>query len=212
MSITLTPLAPSSSPPAYLLTVDSAKILLDCGTFDHSPESVGSSSSSSSPSLDAEATAAYLRTLKELAPTLNLVLLTHPLLTSLGLLPWLKAKCGLRCPVYATLPTREMGRWAVEEWVEARSANEKNEARDVVVAEVVAGAGGGKKRKGKGKEVIKEEVKEEEDKMEEDESKDPWDVVWKVTTKEIRDAFLAVNAVRWTQPVHLAGECPEYAR
>lgn len=112
----------------------------------------------------------------------------------------------MRCPVYATLPTREMGRWAVEEWVEARSAAEKNEARDVVVAEGSGAAG--KKRKGKGKEAVRDAdamVKEEGKEEEGDESKDAWDAVWKVSTKEIRDAFLAVNAIRWTQPVHLSG-------
>jgi hypothetical protein len=207
MSITLTPLAPPHHPPTYLLTVDSAKILLDCGTFDHSP----SPSSSPLSSSHSAATANYLATLRELAPILNLVLLTHALLTSLGLLPYLKAKCGLRCPVYATLPTREMGRWAVEEWVEQRSEEERNEGRDVVVAKAVEGKKG---RKGKARElesVVLETVKmEEEDgdgvveKKEEDRG-DPWDVVWKVTTKEIRDAFLTVNAVRWTQPVHLSG-------
>ena len=63
---------------------------------------------------------------------------------------------------------------------------------------------GAKKRKGKGKEVVSEvAVTEVEEDV--DEGKDPWDVVWKVSKKEIRDAFLAVNAVRWTQPVHLSG-------
>mgnify|MGYP001579523618 FL=1 len=190
--ITLTPLSgPFPSPPSYLLTVDGANILLDCGAYDHSPEFPSSSSSASS-------TAAYLQKLKDLAPTLNLVLLTHPLLGSLGLLPWLKARCELRCPVYATLPTREMGRWAVEEWVEARSGEERNGANEVVKD------AGAKKRKGKGKEVVSEvAVTEVEEDV--DEGKDPWDVVWKVSKKEIRDAFLAVNAVRWTQPVHLSG-------
>lgn len=203
MSITLTPLAPPHHPPTYLLTVDSAKILLDCGTFDHSPSPSPAATNTS----QATATAAYLATLRDLAPTLSLVLLTHPLLTSLGLLPYLKAKCGLRCPVYATLPTREMGRWAVEEWVEQRSEAERNEGRDIVVAKAVEGKKG---RKGKAREAeVKEaemefevEVKEHKEMNEET---DPWDVVWKVTTKEIRDAFLTVNAVRWTQPVHLSG-------
>ncbi|ORY76891.1 beta-lactamase-like protein [Leucosporidium creatinivorum] len=216
MSITLTPLAPPGHPPCYLLTVDSAKILLDCGTFDHSPASLPSSSSSSSTSSSPAETAAaisqYLTLLKSLAPTLNLVLLTHPLLTSLGLLPWLKAKCGLRCPVYATLPTREMGRWAVEEWVMARSEEERNEAWEVSTQgkEVE-----GKKRKGrKREEVVKQEEMEVEVKddvvQDGEEEKDPWDTVWKVTTKEIRDAFLTVNAVRWTQPVHLSGPLKGY--
>lgn len=212
MSITLTPLSgPFPSPPAYLLTVDSAKILLDCGVFDALPEFSSSSSPSSS-----EAATAYLSTLRDLAPSLNLVLLTHPLLSSVGLLPWLKARCGLRCPVYATLPTREMGRWAVEEWVEARSLHEKNEAREILKKVGANGTTNGppsKRRKGKEVEElllpVEEDVKMEptEDEVEgaTEEEKNPWDVVWKLTLKEIRDAFLSVNAVRWTQPVHLSG-------
>lgn len=207
--ITFTPLSESS----YLLCVDSARVLLDCGTYDRSPEFPSSSTST----LSSAASIEYLRRLAELAPTLSLVVLTHPLLSSVGLLPWLKTKCGLRCPVYATLPTREMGRWAVEEWVEARSMEEKNTARDVVNTEESTGGASNKKRsKGKGKEVLLAEPKVEEgddDKMDivREEEGDPWKAVWQLTKKEIRETFVSVNAVRWTQPIHLSGashSCP----
>ncbi|KAK4705180.1 cleavage and polyadenylation specificity factor subunit 2, partial [Phenoliferia sp. Uapishka_3] len=205
-STTITPLGgPFPSPSSYLLTIDGSNILLDCGSYDNSPSSPSSSPSSPSSRLQ---TREYLNKLKELAPTLNLVLLTHPLLSSLGLLPWLKARCGLRCPVYATLPTREMGRWAVEEWVEARSEEERNEAREN------KGKKGEKQvalseKKGKGKARAKEVAvvaqMEVDDEAEDEEDRDPWDQVWKLSTTEIRDAFLSVSAVRWTQPVHLSG-------
>ncbi|GAA5864968.1 hypothetical protein JCM8547_004253 [Rhodosporidiobolus lusitaniae] len=241
MSITLTPLSTFPLPPTYLLTVDSANILLDCGALDkHSsfplPSSSSSSPSSSSSALTAPPTASqvtsYLSQLRALAPTLNLVLLSHPLLTSLGLLPWLRARCGLRCPVYATLPTREMGRYAVEEWSEARSAAERNEEKEREKGGKDAGVKEGKEKKGKkgGKGKEKEKLAEEEDvemKQEDegkegeekqeggaedvdDKEKDPWDQTWKLTTQEIRDAFLAINAVRWTQPIHLSGPLKGY--
>jgi len=229
MSISLTPLAgPFPCPPAYLLTVDNAQILLDCGVYDRSPEpNLPSSSTSSSrppPQPTNEQVTAYLNQLRQLAPHLSLVLLSHPLLTSLGLLPWLRARCGLRCPVYATLPTREMGRYSVEEWVEARSAAERNEARQTDKAKK---NDAGKHKKGKGKEKditvqagndvlnMKEEEIEPLDSMAIDSDptkavadgdRDPWDQVWKLTGQEIREAFLAINAVRWTQPVHLSGQ------
>lgn len=243
MSITITPLSAHPLPPTYLLTVDNAQILLDCGSYDKGREATLPFTSTSAASADAgadeptsEQVAEYLATLRKVAPSLNLVLLSHPLLTSLGLLPFLRARCGMRCPVYGTLPTREMGRYAVEEWVEARSAAEKNEIRYEALEQAlgaskrkdaaVAHAAAAKKRKGKAKVEAAEVgvgedvmvVKEEEvdgdadakgpavTKQETgDKPRDPWADAWKLTTQEIRDAFLAINAVRWTQPIHLTG-------
>ncbi|SCV73662.1 BQ2448_6092 [Microbotryum intermedium] len=215
MSITLTSL--SESPPCYLLTIDSAKILLDCGIHD-TPDEFPSTLTSSTSSTSSIST--YLKTLQALAPSLNLVIVTHPLLTSLGLLPWLKAKCGLRCPVYATLPTREMGRYAVEEWIVARSEEEENEAfrEGDAVDKAIKNKGKGK-GKGKGKrarmEVEDQLVKVEEERDEgmggqEAGEEDLMQQVWKLSTHEVRQAFLAVNAVRWTQPVHLSGPLKGY--
>lgn len=232
MSISITPLSTSPLPPTYLLTVDGAHVLLDCGAYDKGADTTlaqGAPDDLSTPT--AEQVAAYLAALRDLAPSLNLVLLSHPLLTSLGLLPYLRARCGLRCPVYATLPTREMGRYAVEEWVEARSVAERNDARveqklahQLKEQQFKDAAAVKKRRKGKAK-VQDVEVGVGEDlvaaKEETDgaalvkgedggvaptaSSTDPWDQAWKLTTQEIRDAFLAINAVRWTQPIHLSG-------
>lgn len=233
MSISITPLSTSPLPPTYLLTVDGAHVLLDCGAYDKGVDTTlaqGAPDELATPT--AEQVAAYLAALRDLAPSLNLVLLSHPLLTSLGLLPYLRARCGLRCPVYATLPTREMGRYAVEEWVEARSVAERNDARveqklahQLKEQQVKDAAADKKRRKGKAK-VQDVEVGVGEDlvaaKEEETDgaalvkgedgdvaptasSTDPWDQAWKLTTQEIRDAFLAINAVRWTQPIHLSG-------
>ncbi|GJN92834.1 hypothetical protein Rhopal_005873-T1 [Rhodotorula paludigena] len=131
MSIAITPLSAHPLPPTYLLTVDNAHILLDCGAYDRAYEATlhDGAESRSADVPTTEQVTAYLASLRALAPSLSLVLLSHPLLISLGLLPFLRARCGLRCPVYATLPTREMGRYAVEEWVEARSAAERNDVR-----------------------------------------------------------------------------------
>lgn len=223
MSITLTPLAPFPCPPTYLLTVDSAKVLLDAGAFDASPElSQNGPRAGSKPEPDSDAasqaaaTAEYLERLRQLAPDLNLVVLSHPLLSSVGLLPWLRARCGLRCPVYATLPTREMGRWAVEEWVEARSEAERNPRRNKAMSKQQAAAAAGKKRRttkpGDAAAATTKAVDDSRGEQHDDialavSAEDPWDAVWKLSPTEIREAFLAVNAVRWTQPVHLGGKC-----
>jgi cleavage and polyadenylation specificity factor subunit 2 len=96
-----------------------------------------------------------------------------------------------------------MGRWAVEEWVEARSREERNSAN-----EVDEGKGKGK-GKGKDKMILDDQLKEEErgtmEERVEGEGLDEWSRVWQVSKKEIRDTFLSVNAVRWTQPIHLSG-------
>ncbi|GAA6003530.1 uncharacterized protein JCM10292_000399 [Rhodotorula paludigena] len=231
MSIAVTPLSAHPLPPTYLLTVDNAHILLDCGAYDRAHEATlhDGAESRSADVPTTEQVTAYLASLRALAPSLSLVLLSHPLLTSLGLLPFLRARCGLRCPVYATLPTREMGRYAVEEWVEARSAAERNEVRIEQKAQSAAAqeaAGAAKKRKGKGKAeevevgvgedvmVVKEEEVDGDDALKaetaQNKQKDPWDDAWKVTQQEIRDAFLAINAVRWTQPIHLTGPLKGY--
>ncbi|KPV72470.1 uncharacterized protein RHOBADRAFT_55930 [Rhodotorula graminis WP1] len=239
MSITITPLSTSPLPPTYLLTVDGAHVLLDCGAYDKGSDStLARDAPDDLATPTAEQVAAYLAALRDLAPSLNLVLLSHPLLTSLGLLPYLRARCGLRCPVYATLPTREMGRYAVEEWVEARSVAERNDARveqklahQLKEQQVKDAAADKKRRKGKakvqdvevgvGEDVVaaKEEeeetdgvalVKSEDGDVAPTASSDPWDQAWKLTTQEIRDAFLAINAVRWTQPIHLSGPLKGY--
>lgn len=239
MSITLTALSPRPLPASFLLTIDSAKILLDCGTLDHAPEQLGSNEHDSDPATAATTAAAvqvYLETLRQLAPTLNLVLLSHPLLSSLGLLPWLRSKCDLRCPVYATLPTREMGKWAVDEWVQARSHAELNKAQQEDSnnrqqqqqqqqpgSTTTKQAPGNKRRKLKSQQSSSQQdalvtldtvepangSHQDDDDHDNDDGNDsnPWEVAWKVTAKEIRETFLAVNAVRWTQPVHLSGQC-----
>jgi cleavage and polyadenylation specificity factor subunit 2 len=242
MSITIRPLSAHPLPPTYLLTVDNARILLDCGAYDKANEAtLAQTSSEQEEQPTDEQVTEYLSTLRTLAPDLNLVLLSHPLLSSLGLLPYLRARCGLRCPVYATLPTREMGRFAVEEWAEARSAAERNDARyaqlqqnlsaaaaraEAATAAVVAK----KQRKGKPAKVETAATAADDVEMADAapsasdsvadtalgnpkgataERSDPWDPAWKLTIQEIRDAFLAINAVRWTQPIHLTGP---YAR
>ncbi|KAK4049853.1 hypothetical protein OIV83_003909 [Microbotryomycetes sp. JL201] len=248
MSIQLTPLAPWPLPPTFLLAVDNALILLDAGAFDSEPElglpsgtSTGDNDIAFKQQLD-RATEQYLARLKHLAPTLSLVVLSHPLVSSVGLLPWLRSRCDLRCPVYATLPTREMGRWAVQEWVDARSSAERNQARSAVLSKQAAQAAAGKKRRTTTAHAKQSGGAEADaqgafaansdrdnaamaiddsdtnavariansDAAHSDDRDDPWDAVWKVSPQEIRDAFLAVNAVRWTQPVHLGGALKGY--
>ncbi|KAK4684802.1 cleavage and polyadenylation specificity factor subunit 2, partial [Tremellales sp. Uapishka_1] len=101
--ITLTPLSSSaassssSEPVCYLLELDEARILLDMGQRDYRASSL---------QRDWE----YEAKVRELAPSLSLVLLSHSQTTYLGLYPFARAHWNLTCPVYATQPTVEMGR------------------------------------------------------------------------------------------------------
>lgn len=42
-------------------------------------------------------------------PSIDAVLLSYPDVLHLGALPYIVGKCGLSCPIYATIPVYKMG-------------------------------------------------------------------------------------------------------
>jgi cleavage and polyadenylation specificity factor subunit 2 len=98
----------------------------------------------------------------------------------------------------------------VQEFVEAKTSEERNKAREIKKA------GQAPSWAKKGKMIAKDEMEGVEDEerkevattdgTEEEGEEDVWSGVWQLRMSEVRDAFLSVNAVRWTQPVHLQGE------
>ncbi|XP_050438409.1 probable cleavage and polyadenylation specificity factor subunit 2 [Adelges cooleyi] len=78
------------SPPCYLLQIDEFKFLLDCGW-------------------DERFSMGVINKLKRYIHQIDAVLLSHPDQFHLGALPYLVGKCGLNCPVYATIPVYQMG-------------------------------------------------------------------------------------------------------
>uniref|UniRef100_A0A2S2PSX3 Cleavage and polyadenylation specificity factor subunit 2 n=1 Tax=Schizaphis graminum TaxID=13262 RepID=A0A2S2PSX3_SCHGA len=82
--------AQDESPPCYLLQIDEFKFLLDCGWDEHFSMGV-------------------INRLKRYIHQIDAVLLSHPDRFHLGILPYLVGKCGLNCPVYATIPVYQMG-------------------------------------------------------------------------------------------------------
>lgn len=56
--------------------------------------------------------------LRQLAPTIDLVLLSHSSLDHLGLYAYAHARLGLRCQVYATMPVQSMGKLTVLEAIQ----------------------------------------------------------------------------------------------
>ncbi|CAD5125049.1 unnamed protein product [Dimorphilus gyrociliatus] len=95
----------SESPPCYLLQIDECHILLDCGWDEHF-------------SMD------YLKRLKENLDIIDAVLISHPDPHHLGALPYLVGRCGLNCPIYATVPVYKMGQMFLYDLYQSRHSCE----------------------------------------------------------------------------------------
>ncbi|KAJ3035593.1 cleavage and polyadenylation specificity factor subunit 2 [Rhizophlyctis rosea] len=93
--IKFTPLsgARDEDPLCYLLEIDEAKILLDCGWTDR---------------WDVE----DLVQLRRIAKTIDAVLLSHADIPHIGAYPYAVAHLGLTCPSYSTTPVHDMGQIA----------------------------------------------------------------------------------------------------
>ncbi len=78
------------SPLCYLLQVDEYTFLLDCGW-------------------DEKFTPSIIEEYKKYIKAIDGVLLTFPDMQHMGALPYLVSKCGLNCPIYATIPVIKMG-------------------------------------------------------------------------------------------------------
>jgi cleavage and polyadenylation specificity factor subunit 2 len=105
--IKFTPLsgAKNEQPLCYLLEIDEACILLDCGwdeTFD----------------------LRLVQQLRKIAPRIDAILLTHCDVSHLGALPFIMAQQGVKAKVYATLPVVKMGQLTVYDAVLSRSNRE----------------------------------------------------------------------------------------
>jgi Cft2 family RNA processing exonuclease len=56
--------------------------------------------------------------------TIDAVLISYPDLYHLGALPYLVGHCGLKCPVYATIPVYKMGQMFMYDLHQSRANNE----------------------------------------------------------------------------------------
>ncbi|CAG0890838.1 unnamed protein product [Cyprideis torosa] len=94
------------APHCYMLQVDDCSVLLDCGWDEHC-------------SVDL---------LKEVIANigrLDAVLLSYADPLHLGALPYLVGKCGLACPIYATVPTLKMGQLFMYDLFQSRLSKEE---------------------------------------------------------------------------------------
>ncbi|KHJ48938.1 cleavage and polyadenylation specificity factor subunit 2 family protein [Trichuris suis] len=88
------------TPLCYVLQVDDFHFLLDCGwdsLFDMQ----------------------YIDRLRVWVPHIDAVLLTFPDQQHIGALPYLVGKCGLSCPIYATVPVYRMGQMFMYDWFQS---------------------------------------------------------------------------------------------
>ncbi|TFY62810.1 hypothetical protein EVG20_g6565 [Dentipellis fragilis] len=204
--LTFTPLSGAArssrtTPLAYVLQVDDVTILLDCGAPDWCPEP--SSSALKTDDLDSQSThwEKYCQTLQEVAPKVDLVLLSHGDLAHSGLYPYAYARWGLKAPAYSTLPVQAMGRIAVSEEIESIRDEE-----DV--------GGPPPDTDGEGDEGGDNAMDVREDGQPEGEQRTSASPESKqnkgkyvATPQEVHDAFDTINTLRYSQPTHLQGRC-----
>ncbi|KAH9844105.1 beta-lactamase-like protein [Rhodofomes roseus] len=190
--ITFTPLSGAARssrtvPLAYLLQVDDVRILLDCGSPDWCPE--GESGE------EGHHWDKYCDTLKECAPSVDLVLLSHGDLQHSGLYAYAYAHWGLTAPAYTTLPVQATARIAATEDVEGirdeQQIGETSEREKSTSPEASGST-------------------PPEDKSEKPSTPPPPKSAkgrYIATLQEVHDAFDSVNVLRYSQPCHLQGKC-----
>lgn len=125
---------------------------------------------------------------RRIAPTIDLVLLSHGDLAHVGLYPYAYSRLNLKSPAYTTLPVQAMGRIAVTEDVEG--VREEEDVADE-------------------REHKQEQVDGITELHEDSRSPSPKGNVPKgkyvATLIEVQDAFDSVNTLRYSQPTHLQG-------
>lgn len=93
--------AMDESPPCYILQVDEFRFLLDCGWDEKFDQD-------------------FIKELKKHVHQIDAVLLSYPDPLHLGALPYIVGKCGLNCPIYATIPVYKMGQMFMYDLYQSR--------------------------------------------------------------------------------------------
>lgn len=88
-----------------MFQVDEFNFLLDCGW-------------------DEGFSMTFIENVKKSIPQIDAVLLSYPDPYHLGALPYLVGKCGLTCPIYATIPVYKMGQMFMYDLYQSRHNNE----------------------------------------------------------------------------------------
>ena len=137
-----------------------------------------------------------------IAPSVDLVLLSHGDLPHSGLYPYAHSRWGLKAPAYSTLPVQAMARIAATE-----------EADGIRDEEDVGGAEEQAAPSGEGDAHMRDPSHSTQDnQMEEDSPPEPHvpKLKYVATPQEVHDSFDAVNTLRYSQPAHLSGKSTKH--
>ena len=218
--LTFTPLSGAAKssrtcPLAYLLQVDDITILLDCGSPDWCPEPTSLKTEGVDGAEDIYPWKQYCDKLREyvvrdfslcslltlqhrVAPSIDLVLLSHGDLAHTGLYPYAHSRWGLKAPAYSTLPVQAMARIAATEEAEGIRDEEDVGSADEQENPVVSA---NSEPPEDSPNVPQENQAEPSPYPQPHSSKDKY----VATPQEVHDSFNAVNTLRYSQPAHLSG-------
>ena len=137
-----------------------------------------------------------------IAPSVDLVLLSHGDLPHSGLYPYAYSRWGLKAPVYSTLPVQAMARIAATE-----------EADGIRDEEDVGNAEGQGAPSNEDDAHTQDPSSPTEDSRMEEDSLPQLHVPkrkYVATPQEVHDSFDVVNTLRYSQPAHLSGKNPKH--
>lgn len=180
--VSFTPLAggahsASTIPLAYLLDIDGAKILLDCGSPDwHLDDDLKVGEEQK------QIFESYCAQLQRISPDIDLVLLSHGDLAHAGLYAYANARWGLTATAYATLPVQATARLATLEESITLRGEEQIDSDPQPTPET------------DGMEITPAEEKKRTK-------------IRVAKPQEINDAFQSIITLRYSQPTQLAGKC-----
>ncbi|KAN0128544.1 Beta-lactamase-like protein [Lactarius tabidus] len=202
--LTFTPLSGAAkssrtTPLAYLLQVDDITILLDCGSPDWCPEPTTLEAERADGAEDTHPWEQYCDKLREVAPSIDLVLLSHGDLAHTGLYPYAHSRWGLKAPAYSTLPVQAMARIAATE--EAEGIRDEEDVGSADEENLLVSANSEPPEDSPN--VPQESQPEPSPYPQPHSSKSKF----VATPQEVHDSFNAVNTLRYSQPAHLSGRC-----
>ena len=134
-----------------------------------------------------------------IAPSVDLVLLSHGDLPHSGLYPYAYSRWGLKAPAYSTLPVQAMARIAATEEVDGiRDEEDVSGAEEQAAPPIDDGDA----------QMRDPSHSTQDNQMEEDSPPQPHVLKLKyvATPQEVHDSFDAVNTLRYSQPAHLSGK------